>query len=314
MSESLVWITGARGFIGRHLSRYLAATGHRVSGLGHGLWAHGDARAWGVENWINGDIHSSNLQALARQHGSPQVIFHLAGGSSVGVALAQPREDFFRTVVSTVELLEWIRLESPSTRIIVVSSAAVYGTGKEGALAEDAGAAPCSPYGFHKSMMEQLCHSYTMSYELNTTIVRLFSVYGAHLKKQLLWDLCTRLATSEDAVALGGTGEELRDWTDVRDVVRALGFVMDTLATSGTAVNAATGIPTSVRTISELVVNAWNAPRTVSFNGKSRAGDPRSLVADCRRLQMLGFKWQIPVERGVGEYVDWFLRQNGRPS
>jgi UDP-glucose 4-epimerase len=112
---STVWITGARGFIGRHLARRLAGEGRTVIGIGHGAWPQSDAMHWGVSHWINGEISGSNLQALAGAFGLPLAIFHLAGGSSVGAALANPYEDFSRTVTSTASLLEWMRLSSPDS-------------------------------------------------------------------------------------------------------------------------------------------------------------------------------------------------------
>ena len=82
--------------------------------------------------------------------------------------------------------------------------------------------APMSPYGQHKLMMEQLCRSYAMIFGLRSTVARLFSVYGPHLRKQLLWDICSRLERNGRTLVLGGTGAEIRDWTDVRDVARLL--------------------------------------------------------------------------------------------
>jgi UDP-glucose 4-epimerase len=312
MSSAAVWVTGARGFIGRYLARELARQATQVSGLGHGLWTDVEAREWGVERWLNGEVRTNNLQALARVSGPPQVIFHLAGGGSVGAAITQPREDFSRTVVSTAELLEWVRLESLATHVIVVSSAAVYGTGRDGPLPEESERVPCSPYGFHKSMMEQICESYATTYGVRSTIVRLFSVYGAGLRKQLLWDLCSRLLSPSPTVELAGSGNELRDWTDVRDVARALTFLRAWSGTPVSVVNAATGIATSVAQIADLVVRNWSEPRSVTFSGLSRPGDPFSLVADCRRLTELGFEWRVPIERGIADYVQWFLTQAGR--
>jgi UDP-glucose 4-epimerase len=311
MKRAAIWVTGARGFIGRHLAKALAGHGHEIGGVGHGLWT--EAREWGVERWLNGDVRASNLQALARASGSPEVIFHLAGGSSVGAGITQPREDFSRTVVSTAELLEWIRLESPATRVIVISSAAIYGTGRDGPLPEESERVPCSPYGFHKSMMEQLCESYATAYDVRSTIVRLFSVYGAGLKKQLLWDLCSRLSQNT-VVELGGSGNELRDWTDVRDVVRALEFLMMPPGDSVPLANAATGVATSVRRVAEIVLSCWPDRREVGFSGVPRPGDPFSLVADCRRLSEAGFRWAIPAEQGIADYVAWYLKQAGRQT
>src|SRR3954468_18229703 len=97
---SAVWVTGARGFIGRHLSRKLADQGATVVGLGHGAWPPSEAAHWGVSSWVNGSVTGSNLNALARAGGAPTSVFHLAGGSSVAAAIANPREDFSRTVLS----------------------------------------------------------------------------------------------------------------------------------------------------------------------------------------------------------------------
>ena len=244
-----IWITGAHGFIGQHLSRTLAQQGHTVVGVGHGAWPAAEAVAWGVSDWLNGDISASNLQALRTRHGQPDVVFHLAGGSTVGAAVANPREDFSRTVVSTAELLDWLRQESPQTRLVAVSSAAVYGAGHDGAITEAAPLRPYSPYGHHKLMMESLCRSYGSTFGTKTVVARLFSVYGAGLRKQLLWDLCSKLEGGQTPVVLGGSGNELRDWTDVRDVVRALALLSAQASAEVPNFNVGTGVATSVRDI-----------------------------------------------------------------
>jgi UDP-glucose 4-epimerase len=220
-----IWITGTRGFIGRHLASWLSRQGHTVVGIGHGPWPPAEAQAWGVQRWLNGGIHASNLQQLLRDGQSPDYIFHLAGGSSVGASIANPYEDFTRTVATTAELLEWMRLEARDAKLVSVSSAAVYGAGHTGPIREEQARLPFSPYGYHKLMMENLCLSYAANYGLSVMVVRLFSVYGSWLKKQVLWDMCSSLASGTRQLVLGGTGEELRDWTDVRDVVRVWRFV-----------------------------------------------------------------------------------------
>src|ERR1700704_3165757 len=224
MRKSLMtmWVTGANGFIGRHLVRVLADQGHVVHGIGHGAIEDADRERVGLGLWLNGEIDAANLNALAGLSGPPSTIFHLAGGSSVGLSIAQPYEDFSRTVSSTARLLEWLRGSAPECRLIVASSAAVYGAQYSGPISEDAALAPMSPYGHHKLMMEQLCKSYAVSFGLSSTVARLFSVYGPRLRKQLLWDICSRLQRGERTLVLGGTGDEIRDWTDVRDVVRLL--------------------------------------------------------------------------------------------
>jgi len=307
------WITGARGFIGRHLSRRLASDGYRVAGLGHGAWPAAEATEWGLSYWLNGDVSASNLAQMQAELGRPDGVFHFAGGSSVGAALANPHEDFKRTVGSTAELLEWIRQHSSDAPLVAVSSAAVYGAGHEGLIPEEARMTPYSPYGTHKLMMEELCRSYAVNFGLSIALPRLFSVFGPELKKQLLWDTCNKLATQGEA-HLGGTGEELRDWTHVSDVVAALVGLLAFADTTAPALNIATGRPVPVREVVAELARAWSpaTPPRIEFSGQSRAGDPYSLCANIGRLDALGMSCATSVSDGVAEYVQWFRAQRGR--
>lgn len=310
-----VWITGAHGFIGRYLARQLSRDGTPVAGIGHGAWPEIEYANWGIARWINGEISASNLALLSQAAGVPDVVFHLAGGSSVGVAIANPLEDFRRTVDSTAELLDWLRQHAPSARLVAVSSAAVYGNGHRHPIAETAPVQPYSPYGSHKYLMEELCRSYATNFGVNVVLPRLFSVYGAGLKKQLLWDLCCKLSAGR-RVELGGTGEELRDWIEVRDVARVLQRLPVLASPDAPVVNVASGTATAVNEITALVGAAWMAmggtPGEVAFSGKSRPGDPFSLVADTALMQTLGVGDIQPVQQGVAEYVRWFrLQQDG---
>jgi UDP-glucose 4-epimerase len=311
-----ILITGAHGFIGKHLARALAGAGHQVCGVGHGIWPESQAAAWGVAHWINGDIQPGNLRQMQQLAGTPDRVYHLAGGSSVGAAVANPREDFFRTVVTTAELLDWLRLDAPAAHLIAVSSAAVYGAGHSGPIGEEAVLTPYSPYGHHKRMMEDLCRSHAAGCGLRVSIARLFSVFGTGLKKQLPWDLCSRLAAQATPLALGGSGAELRDWTDVRDVVRALALLGDRAPDALTVCNVGTGTGTPVRQIAEQLCATWNdgslvAAPALQFSGQSRAGDPFSLIANSDRLSALGFEWQIPMAQGLADYVLWFQSEAG---
>jgi UDP-glucose 4-epimerase len=305
-----VWITGANGFIGRHLSRQLADVGYAVCGVGHGALEDFDKQRFGLDAWLNGEIDAANLNALAASHGLPSKIFHLAGGSSVGLSIAQPFEDFSRTVASMARLLEWLRGSAPDCRLIVVSSAAVYGDQYGGPISEDSDLVPMSPYGQHKLMMEQLCRSYAVSFGLRSTIVRLFSVYGPHLRKQLSWDVCSRLYRGERTLIMGGTGDEIRDWTDVRDVVRLLIKIGELPQQEiFRCINGGSGRGTSVACVVGMLIKNWGTNVAIRYSGAVRAGDPFSLLSNDTNLRRLTFDWRIPVDRGLGDYVSWFKDQ-----
>ena len=183
----VIWITGARGFIGRYLSKQLAKSGNDTIGIGNGELLVNENEEWGLKKFIEQPISRANLDKIAEQEGEPSAIFHLAGGSSVGASFLDPSKDFQRTIYSAFELFEWVRIKAPKTPIVVVSSAAVYGGGKKGFISASASTNPFSPYGYHKLMLEELTRSFSKNFGLNTVIVRLFSVYGPFLQKQLLF-------------------------------------------------------------------------------------------------------------------------------
>ena len=303
---TIIWVTGARGFIGKNLSNYLAQTGEQVLGLGHGALPPEISSKFGISYWVNGEIEDSNLRQLLEKSGQPDVIYHLAGGSSVGLSIQAPAEDFRRSVSTTAALLEWIRGNVPDTKLVVSSTAAIYGNNHTDKILEDGCFIPYSPYGFHKRAAELLCESYAHNFGLKIAIVRLFSVYGPGLTKQLLWDLCHRLQKSPSILELHGTGNEIRDWLFVEDAVRVLIAATDKASCTPFIVNGGTGIGTCVRDVATTLCQAWGESPHIKFSGQQRSGDPFSLVADTQRLQTLGFIPKCKLAEGMAEYVRWF--------
>jgi len=303
-----VWITGAHGFIGRHLARYMDGMGHSVCGLGHGSWTEDARSLWGVSKWLNGDIEHSNLQQMLENHGVPDVVFHLAGGSSVGHSIQQPLENFRRSVDSTAQLLDWMSHRAPTARLVFVSSAAVYGAGYDVPISENSQLSPFSPYGHHKAMAEQLCRCYVETFGLSVSVVRFFSVYGPELRKQLIWDVCTRLMR-DSVVQLGGSGNEQRDWLYIEDAVRLLDKVWMKADRPFAIVNGGTGRGHSVSEVMDILARLWGEEIAFKFSGQSRSGDPQYLVADPAAMALLGFHLRVSLDDGMRETVAWFKNQ-----
>jgi UDP-glucose 4-epimerase len=305
-----IWITGAAGFIGSHLLAEFANLGRLVCGLDYlprpiGL----DDKA--VTAWQAGAIDFAGLDALAERQGAPSAVYHLAGGGSVGASFADPYQDFVSSVGGSAILLEWMRINAPAARLIYVSSAAVYGDGYSGPIAEGDAKNPYSPYGSHKFASEQLCLSAAENFGLQLSIVRPFSIYGNGLRKQLLWDSCNKLNSDPNEIILGGTGEELRDWLHVSDLCQALILAGEPHRTSPLIMNAGQGMPISVKTIIETLVSAWGfeSETIIGFTGERRSGDPFSLVANADTLQQLNFKPAVELIEGITQYARWFKEQ-----
>lgn len=297
----LVIVTGARGAIGRHVVDQLAKRGDRVLGLGHGA----QDPTIPTLDWINGTIEAANLSALTAKWGRPDAIIHLAGGSSVGPSLVAPAEDFERTTTTGVRLLEWTRTAAPNASLVFASSAAVYGSEHCGPIPEGAARLPCSPYGVHKAMLEMACESWARQFGVKVAIVRLFSVYGPQLRKQLIWEQVNKLLSGESVLRLGGTGSETRDWTHIADAARFLVASIDLADAKAPIFNGCSGVSTTIRETLSLVAEICGYSPDLRFSCQSRAGDPIDLVGDATNAHLAGLISEIPFREGIKQTYEW---------
>lgn len=246
---------------------------------------------------------------MQKDCGRADVIFHLAGGSSVAKANDNPLEDFHRTVGSTSEVLEYLRLATPQTRLVPVSSAAVYGNASKSLIHEETPPAPQSAYGEHKYIMETMCRFYAQRHQVLLAIPRLFSVYGSGLQKQILWDLCEKLA-GRKTIELDGCGDETRDWIEIHDAVVALEKMSQIANSKAPVVNIANGKKISVKRLVATCVECWFGPHAkvpkISFTGRKRLGDPKNLVADVKKMKSLKIFPMVPLQKGVFNYTRWY--------
>jgi UDP-glucose 4-epimerase len=300
---ALILVTGARGAIGRRVVSTALAQGQQVVGLGHGAWTS-DGDVPPNAGWINGSVDSDNLANIARTVGLPDVVIHLAGGSLVGPSIANPGEDFRRTVQGMQNLLEWLRLANPAARVVLASSAAVYGDGHTQPIAETAAYAPTSPYGTHKAMAEMLCRSYGRQYGMQIALVRLFSVYGPGLRKQLIWDLGRRVTSGERNIELGGTGQEQRDFVYIDDAANILLEAVGHAAPAVPAFNGCSGRAASIAEVAGIAA-ARSPGVAISFSGQCRTGDPGYLVGNASRAQAASLNATTALEDGVARTVAW---------
>jgi UDP-glucose 4-epimerase len=304
-----VLITGCRGFIGRHLAKRLSDSGDHVVGIGYGAWPQHEREAWGVRDWCDADVTRESLEDLATRHARFDAVFHLAGGSAVAPSIAMPAEDFRRSVGSTLEVLEWCRARTRRPSVVLASTAAVYGDGYRRPVRVSDPVQPKSPYGHHKWMSEQLMRSYAESFGVPATVVRLFSVYGPGLRKQMLWDTCRRLHEMTGPLSLAGTGEECRDWLHVSDAVRILRRAAGDASPQCPVIHGATGVPITVREVADALHEAFGRTGAAVFTGVVRTGDVQYGVSSADEVRDFGpFR---PFSQGLAEYVEWFRRESG---
>jgi UDP-glucose 4-epimerase len=293
-----VLVTGGSGFLGSHLVRRLVSLNSRVTSLGSNRDLA--ALAEGV-HYIFGDISRATLETVDFV---PETVFHLAGGASVPASVANPPGDFLKTVYSSVLLLDFLSRHWPNAQVVYVSSAAIYGEATHKRASHDLACLPISPYGVHKRQVESLLLDHARMYQTRSVIVRPFSVYGPGLRKQLLWDAMEK--SRRGVFEFFGSGQELRDWVYVSDLVECLLRASSLASAEVPVFNAGTCHAVSVRDVLTKLFSVAGLTRDPIFLGQPKEGDPARLVADDSAESVLGPLFHTPLIEGLQAYVEWY--------
>ncbi|MEQ7800902.1 SDR family oxidoreductase [Pedobacter sp. ASV1-7] len=298
-----VLITGAYGFLGRHTARKFKDSGCHVTGIGHGKWYLEEYTKWGIDTWLESTITFESLMNINERF---DIIVHCGGSGSVAFSHSNPYEDFQKSVQSTLSLLEYIRLQAPKCKFIYPSSPAVQGNLQDLPIQENIISNPISPYGFNKKIAEELCLSYRNNYDLDIGIIRFFSIYGKGLQKQLIYDACKKIVTTNvDEIIFFGTGKETRDWINVEDAGALIVKFSDAFV-GWDVVNGASGVRTEIQEILRLVAIQFDRPLKITFNGVTREGDPKYFWADMTHTLTYDWNPKVVLADGIAEYVEYF--------
>lgn len=298
-----VLIVGAAGFLGTAISRYCVKQGLATIGIDI---AAPDASISYTSFYRTERLESVLGTILAKY--CPMYLINLAGNADVGKSLIDPRNDFRRSVDLFSVILDQVRNFSIDTKVLLASSAAVYGQPKRLPIHESEMPQPISPYGYHKWICELMAKEYSGIYGVKTASARIFSAYGSGLKKQIFWDLCHK-CDSTGMIELGGDGSESRDFIHADDIANAALCILRSAAFEGESYNVATGQEITVSALTHFVINEFGtSPDRLMFSHTGRAGDPKNWRADIGQLQSFGFAPAVKFSRGVAEYVEWFKK------
>jgi len=289
-------VTGVSGFVGRHLVEHLRAEGDDVEG---GDRADGTLDI-GDRTSIDSLLHRSK----------PEVVYHLAGWSDVGGSWNAPEEVFRANAEGTLRLLLACR-DAGVERVLAVSSADVYGIVPEDELPvdEDAPLRPVTPYAVSKVAADYLALQAWLGWKLPVIRIRAFNHLGpGQSNKFVAPALAERVARNEldggDEVPVGNLSAR-RDFTDVRDVVRAYRLLAER-GHDGAAYNVCSGRDVAVQSLAESLLSMAKAPMTLHHDPSlERPVDVPVLRGDNRRLRdATGWQPEIPLDQTLADLLD----------
>lgn len=298
LSGRTALITGGAGFIGSHLAARLVGNNEvRV----FDDYSTGDRDTVTDEAvQIEGDV--TDRDSVTRAMDGVDVVFHHAAVVSVEESVTDPERSHRVNVDGTLAVLDAAR--RTDTRVVLASSAAVYGDPSELPVPIDEPPAPQSPYGADKLAVDGYANAYAETYGLPVVTLRYFNVYGPGQRgpySGVVESFVSRALAGEPLI-VHGDGTQTRDFVHVSDVVRA-NIAAATTDHTGTAFNVGTGESVSVRDLAELVRSVTDAEVTIDHE-PARPGDiAHSRAATERTRDLLGFRAQVGLREGLHDLV-----------
>jgi len=292
MTRALV--TGARGFVGPWLIRHLESSGDDVTAPGADF-----------------DVTDGDAVRGALEFACPEVIYHLAAFSNVAGSWSAPDSTFRTNAVGTSVLLEAVRSTTPATRVLLVSSAEVYGAVQPSQLpiTEDAPLAPVSPYAASKAAAEMLGIQAALGFGLQVVRARPFNHIGPGQSADFVVSaLAKRIVQAKragDRLIPVGNLSARRDFTDVRDVVKAY-RLLALRGKRGNAYNICSGVSIEIASIARQLIDLAEAEVTLERDESLfRPVDVADLRGDASRLsEETGWKPEVALEQSLAEILD----------
>jgi UDP-glucose 4-epimerase len=259
-------VVGGLGYIGTNLVAALFDAGADVSvvtpvrGRHHTQWATIEERGGRM---IEADVrHLDAMRAAVSGH---DVVFNVSGQSGALQSVQAPMLDLDVNCAGNLALLEAIRLEAPSAKLVYAGSRLVYGAPHTLPVSEDHALAPLCPHGVHKAMVE---HYLTISRRLHgirATALRITNPYGcgqpAERRAYGVINFLIHRALADQSLPIYGDGAQLRDYVFIADVVVALLLAGADQRSDGRVYNVGSGVGTSMIDMAQLVVKIVGSGR-----------------------------------------------------
>jgi UDP-glucose 4-epimerase len=276
-----VVVTGGAGFIGTHLCEALRTAGHEVVS---------------VDIKTGDDVRDT--EKMTKLFAGAKWVFHLAALPRVQYSIEHPQETQDHNVNGTVSALVAAQAAGVE-RFVYSASSSAYGDQDTMPLAETMDARPKSPYGLQKYAGELYARLWSEVYGLPTVSLRYFNVYGPGASDEGAYALVIarflKQRRAGEPMTITGDGTQTRDFTHVRDVVRANLLAAESRKVgSGEAINIGAGRNASVNRIAELI----GGP---TVNVEARL-EPHDTLADISRAkELLGWSPNVSLEEGIAE-------------
>jgi GDP-4-dehydro-6-deoxy-D-mannose reductase len=293
-----ILVTGLSGFVGSHCARQMEAVD-----LKDGEWV---------------DLRDPDRVRRAVRAAAPRAVIHLAAQSAVPASFENPRLTYEINFLGTLNLLEALRDNGFEGTLLYVGSADIYGAVPEHHLpiTEPCPVRPLNPYAVSKAAAEAMCYQWSRSAPFRIVAARPFNHIGARQSAQFaVSDFARQIAACRrgtgPARLLVGDIDTTRDFTDVRDIVRAYALLLQS-GRNGEAYNVCSGVERSLREVIGAMLSVAGVDMTIEVDERRlRKVEQRRMCGSFEKLHAdTGWTPEIPFERTLIDTLDYWDKED----
>jgi GDP-4-dehydro-6-deoxy-D-mannose reductase len=308
-------ITGVTGFVGSHLAEYLLAEGVEV--VGTARWRSQLDNILGIQDrlqLVECDLRDYASTKRVLMEVKPDQIYHLAAQSFVQTSWQAPGETLTTNILGQLHLQEAMRDLKMNVPMQIAGSSEEYGLVRpeEIPITEDSPLRPLSPYAVSKVGQDMLAYQYHQSYGLHLIRTRAFNHTGPRRGKVFATsNFAFQIAEMErgklEPVLRVGNLEAQRDFTDVRDIVRAYRLAVEK-GEPGDVYNLCSGKAHAIQEVVDILLGMSSiSVRVEQDPARMRPSDVPILLGDCTKFRKLtGWQAKIPLEQSLGDLLEWW--------
>jgi UDP-glucose 4-epimerase len=294
-----VAVTGGAGFIGSHLVDRLIEEGNEVLVIDNFLSGdNANAKAKLLKKDILSDL-SADLKGIG-------TVFHFAADPDVRGSSTNPKKSFDLNVNGTFMLLESCR-KADVKRVVFASTSTVYGETDVIPTPESHPCNPISNYGASKLACEGYISSYSASYGIKGTSLRLANIFGERSTHGVMYDFFHKLKKNPKELEILGNGKQDKSYLHVSDCISATVVAWKKQEKPYDVFNVGSKEKKTVKQMAELMCEIKRIEPEFKYTGTPRGwvGDVKLMLLDTSKLEKLGWKQEISFEDGLKNYLEW---------
>ena len=281
-----ILITGIKGFIGSQIEQTLKKR----------------SKIFGISS----DTEKNDYKKLIKKKIRPNIIFHCAGSGLVGINKISNSIHKKKNLDSTKNLIKFInKIKLKNSKIIFLSSQSVYGKVSGNKISESNPTVPISSYGKTKLLAEKKIMKITNN---RVIVLRLFSIYGIGLKKQILWDACCKFKKKD--TKFRGNGQEKRDFLNINDLIKLIKKIIVSNGNNKNELyNVGSGAGIKIRNLLLKLKSIYKLDKKLFFLENQKKSEHQDYISSNKKI-IQNFKWKISknLYQELKQYVRWFKK------